>query len=197
MDTVGFDLDLTLADTRAGIAACYAELSRETGVEMDTARIVARLGPPLEHELAHWFPAAEIPAVAARFRELYEHHALPETTAMPGAHEAVAAVRSRGQGVIVVTGKNPRDAEATVAFLGLDVDAVIGSVFGKAKGGALIEHNAVTYVGDHLGDVDAARAAGVRSIGVATGAYTESALRDYGADLTFPDLTTFATWYTP
>lgn len=53
MGSVGFDLDMTLADTRAGIAAVYDELALRIGVAIDSAAVVARLGPPLEIGRAH------------------------------------------------------------------------------------------------------------------------------------------------
>nr|MDT0665776.1 HAD family hydrolase [Micromonospora sp. DSM 115978] len=67
---VGFDLDLTLLDARRGIAATFQALSEETGVYVDTAAVVARLGPPLEDEVARWYPAESVPAVTRRYREL-------------------------------------------------------------------------------------------------------------------------------
>ena len=42
---VGFDLDMTLIDTRPGIAAVWDALSAETGVHVDSADAVSRLGP--------------------------------------------------------------------------------------------------------------------------------------------------------
>jgi phosphoglycolate phosphatase len=191
MITVGFDLDLTLADTREGIAAAFERLSAETGVAIDTAAVTSRLGPPLETELAYWFPAEDVPTLAARYREFYGEIAVPATAPMPGAAAAVDAVRSRGGRVLVVTAKNQRDAEATVRFLGLDVTDVVGALFGAAKGAALREHGAAAYVGDHVADVDAARAAGARSVGVATGPFAEEELRAYGADIVLPDLWVF------
>jgi phosphoglycolate phosphatase len=189
--TVGFDLDLTLADTRDGIAAAFARLSAETGVAIDAAVVTSRLGPPLETELACWFPAEDVPAVAARYREFYGEIAVPVTEPMPGAAAAVDAVRALGGRALVVTAKNQRDAEATVRFLGLGVTDVVGALFGAAKGAALREHGAAVYVGDHVADIDAARAAGARSVGVATGSYAEEELRAYGADIVLPDLWVF------
>ncbi|CAO0837165.1 hypothetical protein SMICM17S_05890 [Streptomyces microflavus] len=40
--TVGFDLDMTLIDSRPGIAAAYRALSAETGVRIDDALVVSR-----------------------------------------------------------------------------------------------------------------------------------------------------------
>jgi phosphoglycolate phosphatase len=188
---VGFDLDLTLADTREGIAATFAALSQKTGVAIDAAAVVSRLGPPLETELAYWFPAGDVAAAAALYREFYGDIAVPATVLMPGAAAAVEAVRARGGRVIVVTAKSQRHAESTVRTLGLPVDHVAGALFGSAKGEALRAHGAVAYVGDHIADVDAARAAGARSVGVATGPYDSAALLSYGADIVLPDLRVF------
>ncbi|WP_329086905.1 MULTISPECIES: HAD family hydrolase [unclassified Streptosporangium] len=195
MNSVGFDLDLTLADTRAGIAAVYEEVALRIGVFIDSVAVVARLGPPLEWELANWMPAEEVPAAADVYRELYPSIAVPVTTLMPGAREAVEAVRRAGGRVAVVTGKNARDAASTVEFLGLDVDEVAGSVFGAAKGPALAAFGAAAYVGDHVADIDAARAGGVVSVAVATGVYPAGELRDHGADVILGDLTEFAEWF--
>ena len=45
--TVGFDLDMTLIDSRPGIRACYQALSERTGTYIDADLAVTRLGPPL------------------------------------------------------------------------------------------------------------------------------------------------------
>lgn len=191
---VGFDLDLTLADTRAGISAVYAALAAETGVPIDTGLVVRRIGPPLEEELAYWFPPAEVPVMAARYRAIYPDIAIPATVLMPGAVAALDAVRTRGGRVVVVSGKNQADTERTVRFLGLRVDAVVGGLFGADKGAALREHGADAYIGDHTGDVDAARAAKAVSVAVATGSFDSAALTAYGADVVLPDLLAFPEW---
>jgi phosphoglycolate phosphatase len=188
---VGFDLDLTLADTREGIAATFAALSRQTGVPIDAAAVVSRLGPPLETELAYWFPAEEVPAMADLYRSLYGDIAVPATVPMPGAAAAVDAVRAHGGRVIVITAKSQRHADATVRALGLEVDDVLGGLFSTAKGLALRPYEATAYVGDHVADIDAARTAGAQSVGVATGPYDAAALLEYGADIVLPDLRVF------
>ena len=91
MWTVGFDLDMTLIDSRPGIKACYDELSRLTGVFIDSDLATSRLGPPLDEELAYWFPAEDIPRAADLYRELYIEHAIEPTPAMPGALAAASA----------------------------------------------------------------------------------------------------------
>jgi phosphoglycolate phosphatase-like HAD superfamily hydrolase len=49
---VGFDLDMTLIDSRPGIREAYLALTAETGVFVDADLAVSRLGPPLRTELS-------------------------------------------------------------------------------------------------------------------------------------------------
>ncbi|MCD0485737.1 HAD family hydrolase [Streptacidiphilus sp. ASG 303] len=192
--TVGFDLDMTLLDTRPGIRATYDAVAAETGVRIDSALAVTRLGPPLEVELAHWFPEHRIPEVADRYRELYVDIAVPACVPLPGAAEAVAAVRAHGGRVVVVTGKHGPNAQRHLDHVGLAVDALAGSVWAQQKGEALRAEAASVYVGDHLGDITGARAAGALAVAVATGPYGAEALREAGADAVLEDLTAFPAW---
>src|SRR5689334_25092361 len=91
--TVGFDLDMTLIDSRPGIRACYLALAERTGTYIDADLAVTRLGPPLVEELGHWFPEDEIAEMVALYREMYPAIAIAATPAMEGAREAIQAVR--------------------------------------------------------------------------------------------------------
>ncbi|WIY77880.1 HAD family hydrolase [Streptomyces anulatus] len=192
--TVGFDLDLTLVDSRPGIAAAYRALSAETGVEIDVDLVVSRIGPPLETELAHWFPADGVASAADRYREIYPDHAIAPSTALAGARESVAAVRALGGRAIVVTAKYEPNAKLHLAHLGIEPDTVVGWLWAEAKGEALREHGAQVYVGDHTGDVRGARAAGALSVAVTTGPCDAAELRTAGADVVLEDLTGFPAW---
>ncbi|WP_351227099.1 HAD family hydrolase [Streptomyces sp. NPDC002133] len=192
--TVGFDLDMTLIDSRPGIHAAYRALSAETGVHIDADLAVTRLGPPLEQELAHWFPEDRIQEIGDRYREIYPTHAIAPTLAMPGAREAVASVQALGGRAIVVTAKHEPNAELHLEHLGIRPDAVIGRLWAEAKAVALREHGARVYVGDHTGDVRGARTAGALSVAVPTGPCREGELREAGADVVLPDLTAFPAW---
>ncbi|MFD3652404.1 HAD family hydrolase [Streptomyces sp. NPDC058620] len=192
--TVGFDLDMTLIDSRPGIRANYRALSAETGVPIDCDLVVSRLGPPVEEELANWFPAAEVAAAADRYREIYPTHAITPTSALAGAREAVAAVRAQGGRAIVVTAKHEPSAKLHLAHLGIEPDAVIGRLWAEAKAQALLSHGAGIYVGDHIGDVRGARAANCLSVAVTTGPCDADELREAGADVVLPDLTGFPAW---
>jgi phosphoglycolate phosphatase len=186
---VGFDLDMTLLDTRPGIAATYRALSARTGVHVDADLAVSRLGPPLSQEMARWFPADEVPAAIETYRGLYPEHAIPASVPLPGAVEAVAAVRAAGLSAVVVTAKLTRFAVMHLRHVGIEVDEVIGDLWAEGKAEPL--RGGLAYVGDHVGDVRAARAAGVRSVAVATGPCSPDELRDAGADDVLTDLTGF------
>ncbi|MFF8384890.1 HAD family hydrolase [Streptomyces kanasensis] len=193
--TVGFDLDMTLIDSRPGIRATYLELSARTGVWIDAELAVSRLGPPLEHELAYWFPEDRIEEMVAAYREIYPTHAIEPSLALPGAGDAIQAVRAAGGRSVVVTAKNEPHARLHVTHLGLEPDEVVGWLWAEAKAEALRAHGATVYVGDHLGDIRGARAAGALAVSVATGPYDEEALRAAGADVVLPDLTAFPAWW--
>ncbi|MEV3932926.1 HAD hydrolase-like protein [Streptomyces sp. NPDC049944] len=192
--TVGFDLDMTLIDSRPGIRAVYEALAAETGVYIDTDLVVSRLGPPLAEEMSNWFPAEAIAGAADRFRAIYPDRAITPTTAMPGAREAVEAVQALGGQVMVVTAKYEPNAKLHLAHLGIDADLLIGGLWAEGKAEALLEHGARIYVGDHTGDVRGAHAANALSVGVTTGPCDEAELRAAGAEVILPDLTAFPAW---
>jgi phosphoglycolate phosphatase len=190
--TVGFDLDMTLIDSRPGIAATYRALCEATGVPVDIDLVVSRLGPPLEQEMAHWFPADQVAGAIARYRALYPVHAIAPSRLLPGAAEAVAAVRERGGRVMVITAKRTDLARLHLEHLGLAVDGVEGLAWKEGKARALLAAGAIGYVGDHVADMAAAVAAGVPGIGVSTGPCSAAELAAAGAKFVLSDLTLFA-----
>jgi phosphoglycolate phosphatase len=188
---VGFDLDMTLVDSRPGIAAAYRALTARTGVPVDAELAVSRLGPPLRTEIAHWFPPERIEEAVTIYRELYPAYAITPTLPMPGAAAAIDAVHARGGRVMVVTSKIGRLAKLHLDHLGLAVDELAGDLFAEEKATALREHGATLYVGDHVADMIAAKAADIPGVGVATGPCSRDDLRDGGARLVLADLTEF------
>jgi phosphoglycolate phosphatase len=192
--TVGFDLDMTLIDSRPGIHACYTALADRTGTYVDADLAITRLGPPLEEELVNWFPAEQVAATADLYRAMYPTIAITATPALPGAREAIAAVRTAGGRAIVVTAKYEPNAKLHLEHLGIEPDAVIGNLWAEQKAVALREHDASVYVGDHQGDIRAARAAEALSVTVATGPFDAGQLSALGADVVLADLTEFPDW---
>jgi uncharacterized protein len=111
-----------------------------------------------------------------------------------GARAAIDAVHRHGGRVVVVTGKYAPNARLHLDHLGLEVDELVGWLWGPAKAEALLEHGATIYVGDHLGDIEGARAANALSVAVATGPISADDLRAAGADIVLDDLNDFPAW---
>ncbi|MER7888637.1 HAD hydrolase-like protein [Micromonospora sp. NPDC094482] len=189
--TVGFDLDMTLVDSRPGIAAAFRALTAQTGVPVDADAAVSRLGPPLRTEIARWFPPEQVESAVRLYRELYPAYAITPTVPLPGAREAIEAIRDRGGRVLVVTSKLGRLARLHLEHLGLVVDELAGDLFAEEKATALRQHGATHYVGDHVADMVAAAAAGVPGIAVTTGPCSAEELREAGAEVVLDDLTGF------
>ena len=195
MLTVGFDLDMTLVDSRPGIRASMAALTQETGVPIDVEVVIDRLGPKLEWELAQWFPAEQVAHACKRYRAHYWEHCVGEgTILLPGARATVDAVRARDGRVVVVTAKSESLAHRCLKTVGLKVDLVVGHVYGDEKRDALREHGATIYVGDTVTDVQSALDASATAVGVTTGPDDAATLRAAGADPVLESLAEFPAW---
>lgn len=180
--SVGFDLDMTLVDSAAGIEATLRATLAEHGRTLDPAALWPLLGVPLEVSVETLVPDLDGDAVVRRYRELYPVLGVEQVTAMPGAFEAVAAVRALGGRVVVVSAKLERAVHRVLDHVGLAPDEVVGDLFGPGKAVALQRFAARVYVGDHPGDMAAARAARCVAVGVSTGPHDAAALLAAGAD---------------
>lgn len=191
---VGFDLDMTLIDSRPQILASFHALAEETGVAIDVDAVAARLGLKLEDELGNWFPLSAIAGAAAVFRRHYVVLAA-QSTALPGAHDALAAVRSAGASPAIITAKHRISVEPCLAAVGLQADDVFCFVHGQQKAEVLRRIGAAVYVGDTPDDMTAAVDAGACAIGVSTGSFTELELLSAGASTTLVTLEAFPSCY--
>jgi phosphoglycolate phosphatase len=195
MLTVGFDLDMTLVDSRPGIRASMAALTQETGVPIDVEIVIDRLGPKLEWELAQWFPADQVAHACKRYRAHYWEHCVGAgTLLLPGAQAAVDAVRARSGRVLIVTAKSESLAHRCLKTVGLKADAVVGHVYGDEKRDALREHGATIYVGDTVTDVQSALGASATAVAVTTGPDDGTELLAAGAGVVLDSLAEFPAW---
>jgi len=85
----GFDLDMTLIDSRPAIMASFAGVAADTGVAIDPAEVDGRLGIKLQDELAYWFPPADVDAAVRVYRRHYLRLLATHTTLLPGAPQAL------------------------------------------------------------------------------------------------------------
>ncbi len=193
---VGFDLDMTLVDSSDGIIATLQATTSELGVHPTAEQLWPFMGLPLEDILAPFLSAEQLPAARARYRELYPVMGVPGTRLLPGAREAFDAVRALHGQVVVVSAKREAAVHLVLEHLGLTPDVVAGDLFGTQKATALVEHGVSVYVGDHVGDVQGALAAGATPVGVTTGPMTADELRAAGAEAVIDSLAQLPAWLT-
>ncbi|GAB2692056.1 ATP-dependent sacrificial sulfur transferase LarE [Thalassiella azotivora] len=194
---VGFDLDMTLVDTRARITTALRATLAEVGVQVSEADVWPWIGPPLLDTLAALAPDHAPDPLVRRYRALHDAPDAPDVPALPGAAQALAAVRGCGGRTVVVSAKVTHAVEAVLADAGLAplVDRAAGGLFAEQKAAVLLEEGARVYVGDHPGDVRAARAAGALAVAVATGPHARGELEAAGPDVVLDGLEDFGPWF--
>ncbi|WP_329337292.1 HAD family hydrolase [Streptomyces sp. NBC_00663] len=197
------DLDGTLADTPRAITAIMLKILADRGAPADEADVRPLVGRPLEQNFAQLLGQApdgpEIASALAAYRELFRAHLEatgPAELACAGVVEGLHAARSAGLRLGVATSKPRRAADRVLGLMGVaglfDVVAGDDSVrHGKpdpemallvADGLGLPPARCVV-VGDGVADMEMARAAGMRSIGVSYGVATPAELRAAGAEV--------------
>jgi phosphoglycolate phosphatase len=192
---VGFDLDLTLINSRPAIMAAWEAVAAETGALIDLIQVDTRMGVKLEDEVAFWFGPDQHAVATACYRRHYVRLAPTMTTLLPGAAEAVAAVREAGERVVVITAKHAVSVGPSLAAVGLTPDEVFTHVHGPEKAAVLARLGAAVYVGDTPDDMAAARTARVWAVGVPTGSFGPAEMAAAGADVVLDSLAAFPAWY--
>jgi phosphoglycolate phosphatase len=192
---VGFDLDMTLIDSSAAIFGSFAAVAADTGVAINPAGVRSRLGIKLQDELAYWFPPGEVDEAVRIYRSHYLTLLRPLTRLLPGAAQAIEAVRASGARAVVITAKAELPARLSLESVGLSADELVADAHGPEKAAVLKEIGAGVYVGDTPADMAAAAMAGAHAVGVATGSFAAAELSAAGAADVLPSLTEFPSLY--
>jgi phosphoglycolate phosphatase len=193
-----FDLDGTLTDPRPGIVRCLRYALEGLGASCPSDAVLASfIGPPLRGTFATLLDTADrgrVERAMTLYREQYGDTGLFENQVYDGVAEMLEHVRPAAVASFVATLKPKPYADRIVHRLGLGRH--FAGVYGAELDGrfddkvALLGHLLATerisperaiMIGDRAGDIVAARANGVRSIGVLWGYGSESELRDAGA----------------
>jgi phosphoglycolate phosphatase len=195
-EAVLFDLDGVLLDSRTAIANCIEHALRAHAVPVPSrAELEGLIGPPLIAAFAELAGAERARALMASYRERYLTTFLEETTVVPGAREALAAVAARVPCALATTKPHAFAvplcerlglAPYLQAIAGPDLDApeeVKAVTIVRALAALGLEPGAdATMVGDRRHDAEAAHANGLRCVGVLWGIGDEAELRAAGAD---------------
>ena len=191
---VGFDLDMTLVDSAEGIAEALVYVCAQHGVAIEKSDALSTIGLPLDVVFPMWLPDLPYEQLLDEYRSHYGQFGIPKSLAMKGAAEALAAVKDRGGKTVVVSAKKADFVQRVLDVVQFEVDAIYGYLFAEKKGDVLREEGAQVYVGDHPGDIRAARACEAVAVAVATGPTTFEELQTAGPDVLLHDLTEFPAW---
>ena len=180
-----FDLDGTLADTAPDLAGALNRLRTDQGLgplPIERLRPFASAGARgLVHAGFGVKPGdADYDALREAFLELYREHTCVQTQLFPGIAELLEALARRGTPWGIVTNKATRFTDRIVEALGLKPACVVcGDTTEHLKPHpAPMRHAAeqlklpageCMYLGDDLRDIQAGRAAGMRTVAVQWG----------------------------
>ncbi|MFC4174940.1 HAD family hydrolase [Microvirga sp. GCM10011540] len=193
-----FDVDGTLIDTVDLHAAAWVEALKHFGFEVAFQDMRAQIGKGGDQILHGLLPPALVSEKGEEIREfrtnLFKSDYLPRARAFPGVRDLFETLRDRGKRVVLASSGKEDEVEhykeiANIADLVEDAtssdDAERSKPFpdifraALAKLGPLTAEE-VVVVGDTPYDAEAARKAGIRSVGVLCGGFPEDALRAAG-----------------
>jgi pyrophosphatase PpaX len=198
-----FDFDGTLVDTTDLIYQSMRHAAGEVlGREVAREILMANVGQPLPRQM-ELLSAEHAQALLDSYRLHNEENHDALIKEFPGVENSLARLRSAGVRVVVATSKRRFSVDmALKIFPGLgDVVDQWVTMEDTAqhkphpepllKGLELLGNvpkEEATYVGDSPFDVAAAKAAGVKSVAVSWGAFSEETLRTAEPDHLVPDL---------
>ena len=188
-----FDLDGTLTESAEGIVNCAKHALSRLGVEIPADEAMrAFIGPPLKWSfmtIAGLDEAAAVRAVEL-YRERYSELGWKENRVYPGIAQLIRGIKRRGGKIALASAKPEKFCLRILEYFGLmpyfDRVSAIGldnhsaeklDIIMKALPEASERANAV-MVGDRIYDIEGAKAAGVKCVGVEYG---------YGAPEEFKD----------
>jgi len=191
---VGFDLDMTLVDSSDGITSTMDVVLKRHGFNIALEEMAKTVGIPLWDSFGQWVPAELVDPLVQEYRAIYGEIGIPQTTILPGAQEALAAIRALGGRTMVVSAKLEAAVVKIVNYLDLELDVAVGDLYAEKKASALKAESADIYVGDHPGDVRGAKSAGAVSVAVTTGPISREVLALEGPDVILSSLLEFPAW---
>lgn len=196
VDAVLFDLDGTLVDSLQTIAEAMVVALRSFGYEMDVARLIPLIGPPMEvlaRDLGA--PPEEAVRINAEYLRLYHDGYVQRTPETTGASALLDRLAAAGIALGVVTNKVEQgarlvlDAEGWASRFGVVVGRDTPNAAAKPAPEAAwhalrvlgVPPERAAFVGDTEFDMRCAQAAGIAHVIALTGSRDGDFLRAEGA----------------
>ena len=201
-----FDLDGTLVDTVQTRIAAWLQTFEEFGIPADRRQVASLIGSDgrrlariVAEAAGRTIDAALAEEIDRRAGEVYSK-LNTDPRPLPGARELLQALDAMGLRWAIATSSRPEQVGKSIESLNLPRPPTIidGSRVEHAKPAPDlllfaarelgIEPSHAWYVGDSIWDMQAARAAGMSPVGVASGSATADELEGAGASLTVDNL---------
>ena len=200
-----FDVDGTLIDTVDLHATCWVEALKLFGVEIpfeDMRVQIGKGGDQLLHGLLPPDMVHQRGEEIQKFRSaLFKREYMPQARAFPGVRDLFEQIRSRGQRIVLASSGKAEEVEAYQDIAGIAdlIDYATSSddaerskpfpdIFQAALNKLGLESpTEAMVVGDTPYDAEAARQAGLATVGVLCGKFAEEALRAAGCVAIYRD----------
>lgn len=193
-----FDFDGTVIDNSEGIFNCINYAADKMCLPRLSPEILRTfIGPSLFDSFTKHYKKDEatVKEIIANYRERYNEKGYLETVLYPDIKEVISRLRDDGYTVCIVSSKPLPFVTKIVEHLGIkqyfsalccpdftqhtsEKDWLIGEAVRKLGS----SKEKTVMIGDRHFDIDAAKAAGVESIGVSYGFAEENELQSAGAD---------------
>ncbi len=154
MKAAFFDMDGTLIDSKADLAATVNHTRRDLGLgELPTETVIGFVGRGARYLLDHAIPERTGESVAAIFRSHYAEHCCESVTLYPGVRETLEALARRGWLLGVNTNKPNFATRMILEKFGLDrlfgAAVVAGGDCAEMKPSALPLRACAAQLGGH------------------------------------------------
>jgi HAD superfamily hydrolase (TIGR01509 family) len=186
-ETLLFDVDGTLIDSNGAHAEAWVDALREHRVDAgfdDVRRLIGMGGDKLLMTIGGIDEASDKGRSITQLKKQIFRGLLPTLQPMPGARPLLSYLREQNVDLVIATSADEREVTALLAQAGIedliprratkddvkeskpDPDIVHAAM---ARSNARVEHTGL--IGDTPYDIEAARAAGIRSIALRCGGY--------------------------
>lgn len=196
-DTIFFDLDGTLIDSKPGVTRSFSRALRDFGVDAPPDGLGRVIGPPLSESFKTFgFTGDTVDAAVARFRHYYTADGIFDFSLYAGVADMVRGLAGRGKRLFVATSKQEDSARRVLEHAGLAAcfAGIAGASFAdnRLSKEDVLRHACRSHgvnpakdcvmVGDTAYDVRGARELGMPCVGVLYGFGALADLENAGAD---------------
>jgi membrane protein len=204
VEAILFDVDGTLVDSNEGHVTAWAFAFREEGNPQELDDIRAQIGKGGDLLVPALLPdvdGATRKRIADRHGEHFKESYLDHVRAFDGAADLVRTVHGSGRKVVLASSAKREELEHYIGLLGIenclaattsiddvDVSKPEPDIFACALEMVGVPPDRAVAVGDTVYDVEAARRAGVATVGLTSGPFDERQMKDAGAIAVFADV---------